>query len=193
MINALYEPFPDRVSADGAELRILTDHREWLRFGDLLADSEVPDRDRIVLMTRWLLDVPERITAELIAALLSFYRADALEPERQAAVDDEDDRPLRSPPVLDWSIDAPYIIGDFQHYYGIDLLSETMHWWRFRLLFKALPQGSQMIERIGYRSVDLGQVRSEAERSRIMKMKQLYALPFELDDEDIGAVFGGAI
>ena len=68
-----------------------------------------------------------------------------------------------------------------------------MHWWKFRILFSALPEDSQIMKRICYRSIDLGQIKDESERRRIMKLKQLYALPYELEDDDIGAVFGNSI
>lgn len=194
MINALYEPFPDSIYANGIEYPIITDFREWFRFADMVEDDEISKRDKLYLMMTWLLKPPERITDELIYAILDFYRARELERELPESSDDEDnDTPPPSVPVLNWKIDAPFIIGDFLRYYGIDLLTAEMHWWRFRILFSALPDDSQMMKRIGYRSVDIGQIKSESERRRIMKMKQLYALPFELDEDDIGAVFGGAM
>lgn len=194
MINALYEPFPESIFVDGTEYPIITDFREWFRFADMVADTELSNRDKLLMMTQWLLEPPEQITSELVTALCDFYRAKALEREMPEYKDDEDEEYTSAAlPVLSWKIDAPYIIGDFQRYYGIDLLTAEMHWWRFRILFSALPDDSQMMKRIGYRSVDIGQVKSESERKRIMKMKQLYALPFELDEDDIGAVFGGAM
>lgn len=196
MINALYEPFPDSIYANGVEYPIITDFREWFRFADMAADTELSDRDKLLMMTQWLLEPPEQITSELVTALCDFYKAKALEREMPEYDDEDDEDEDYSPsplPVLSWKIDAPYIIGDFLHYYRIDLLTAKMHWWRFRILFSALPDDSQMMKRIGYRSVDISQIKSESERKRIMKMKQLYALPFELDEDDIGAVFGGAM
>ena len=194
MINALYEPFPDSIYVNGIEYSIITDFREWFRFADMVADTELSNRDKLLMMTQWLLEPPDRITSELVTALCDFYKAKALEHEMPEYEDDENDEYTPAVlPVLSWKIDAPFIIGDFLHYYHIDLLEAKMHWWRFRILFSALPDDSQMMKRIGYRSVDISQIKSESERKRIMKMKQLYALPFEMDDEAIGAVFGGAM
>lgn len=195
MINALYEPFPESITADGIEYPIITDFREWFRFADMTADSALTDRDKLLLMTQWLLKEPERITSGLVTAICDFYRARELEYEASECerYEADDDAELPSPPVLSWKIDAPYIIGDFLRYYRIDLLTAEMHWWRFRLLLSALPEDSQMMKRIGYRSVDLGQIQNQYERKRIMRMKQLYALPFEMDEYAIGAVLGGAM
>ncbi len=193
MINVLYEQFPDSVVIGGREYRVLTDFRDWLRFADMLEDKEIPDSEKLLMMTYWLEEPPEIVNNELVTALCGFYRAEALEPDRAARETDPEEDMVSAPPVLNWKIDARYIIGDFLRFYGIDLLTAEMHWWRFRLLFSALPDDSQMMKRIAYRGADPGQIRNEAERKRIMRMKQLFALPYELDDDDIGAVFGGGM
>ena len=70
MINVLYEPFPESICADGTEYPIVTDFREWFRFADMLADEEMGKREKLLLMTQWLIKPPERITAGLVTALL---------------------------------------------------------------------------------------------------------------------------
>ena len=54
MINALYEPFPEEIRADGVSYPIETDFREWFRFGDMLADQELTKEEKLYLMTEWL-------------------------------------------------------------------------------------------------------------------------------------------
>lgn len=189
MINAFYEPFPNSIKSGGTEYRIVTDFREWLKFFDMMNDKGLSNEEKIQILTAYLLDVPARIDDELIFAVCDFYRAKDLEPEPPERDEDELSEPPPSVPVLDWKIDAPYIIGDFLRFYGIDLLTAKMHWWRFKILFSALPDNSQIMKRIGYRSIDLGQIKSDSERKRMMKLKQAYALPYTLSDEDIGAIF----
>lgn len=189
MINAFYEPFPETVTADGREYPIITDFREWFRFADMLEDKELSKKEKLLLMAGWLLEKPDRITSELVDGLCGFYRAKKLEPDKPEDIDNEENEPVAAPPVISWKIDAGCIIGDFMRFYRIDLLAAEMHWWRFRLLFSALPDDSQIMKRIAYRSIDPGMIKSDTERKRILRLKQLYALPFELDDEDIGSVF----
>lgn len=189
MINAFYEPFPTKIQADGREYSIITDFREWFRFADMIAEKDIPDREKIFMMISWLNDIPEKITENLISAICGFYRAEELEFIREHDEENREDD-VQSPPVLDWKIDASAIIGDFQHYYNIDLLTAEMHWWRFKILLSALPDDSQIMKRIAYRSADTGKIKNENERKRIMRMKQIYALPFEMEDDAIGAAFG---
>lgn len=193
MINALYEPFPEEIEAGGIAYPIETDFREWFRFADMIADRELSAEEKLCLMTEWLLEAPEKITDELVKAVLGFYRGDALKPDPPESDDSEEPeeqaQPKR-PPVFDWKYDAAFIIGDFLRYYGIDLLSvEYMHWWEFLCLFDALPDDSQCRIRIDYRSKDLSQIKNESERKRIARIQRQIALPFEMDEDDMAAVF----
>ena len=190
MINAFYEPFPTKIQADGKEYSIITDFREWFRFADMTAEKGIPDKEKIMMMTSWLNDIPERITENLIFAICGFYRAEDLEFVREHDEDNQEEDIVQTPPVLDWKIDASAIIGDFLRFYRIDLLTAEMHWWKFKLLLSALPDDSQIMKRIAYRSVNTSEIKNENERKRIMRMKQIYALPFEMDDNAIGAAFG---
>ena len=193
MINALYEPFPETVSADGYEYQIVTDFREWLKFADMMGDKELSSEEKILLLTDWFLKPPEYVTQELVKAVFDFYKAENLDPKSDFHSDDDEpseEVPV-TPPVFDWKTDSKYVIGDFWRYYGIDLLSEKyMHWWKFRCLFSALPDDSQCQKRIAYRSTDINQIKNESERRRIMRIKQAIAIPFEYDEDMIGATFG---
>ncbi len=193
MINALYEPFPETVSADGYEYTVVTDFREWLKFADMMGDKEISSEEKILLLTDWLLKPPEYVTQELVKAVFDFYKAENLDPKSDCHSDDDEtseEVPV-TPPVFDWKTDSKYVIGDFWRYYGIDLISEEyMHWWKFRCLFSALPDDSQCQKRIAYRSTDINQIKNESERRRIMRIKQAIAIPFEYDEDMIGATFG---
>ena len=192
MINPLYEEFPETIEADGQEYGILTDFHEWIRFSDMLSDCELTKEEKIYLMTDWLTETPEKITAELVNAVFDFFRADALEPDRAESDDDyetEEEPQSRRPPVFDWKYDAKFVIGDFLRFYGIDLLSAEMHWWKFRCLFAALPDESQCRKRIDIRSTDLSQIKDKERRNQIAKIQRQIALPFEMDDDDMAAIF----
>lgn len=192
MINPLYEEFPETIESDGREYGILTDFREWIRFSDMLSDCELTKEEKIYLMTDWLTETPEKITAELVNAVFDFFQADALEPDRAESDDDyetEEEPQSRRPPVFDWKYDAKFVIGDFLRFYGIDLLSAEMHWWKFRCLFAALPDESQCRKRIDIRSTDLSQIKDKERRNQIAKIQRQIALPFEMDDDDMAAIF----
>lgn len=184
MINLLYEPFPDSVAADGRTYALLTSFREWFRFSDMVSDKTLSDEMKLYMMRYWFEDPPKIVTKEMVQAVYGFYRADALRPTVQT--DQPSDLP-KAPPAFHWGMDAKYVLGDFRRYYGMDLLTQEMHWWEFLSLFHALPDESCCQKRIAYRSADLSEIRSRAERERIARIRQRIALPFAYDDEMIGA------
>ena len=191
MMNILYEPFPNSITADGAKHEILTDFREWLRFADLIADAAVDAPTKLLLLTQWFIVPPPHLTADMVIGLFDFFHAKALEPD--PLEQDENDVPqepeLPHPPVFDWKYDARFLLGDFLHFYGMNLLQVPyLHWWEFRSLFSALPDDSMTAKRIGYRSADLSQIKDPAQRARIARIQKAIALPFEFDDEMIGAL-----
>ena len=195
MINALYEPFPEHITVEGEEYPIITDFRDWLRFADLMRDSDVSKRDKVYLLSDWFETRPKKINGKTVNALFDFYYARELEPDADddEAADDVDDTVIK-PPVFDWRIDSRYILGDFRHYYDMNLLSiDYLHWWEFRCLFAALPDDSQCQKRMAYRSIDLGSIKNDQERNRIARIQRSIAIPYENEDNMIAAAFGGLI
>ncbi len=191
MINVLFEPFPECIFADGQEYRILTDFREWLRFEEMLRDPDISAEERAYFLGMWIDPEPDRITAGMVDGLLRFLRAEGLDPDPPEQDDDEDEepqQPVPKPPVLDFCIDAAYILGDFRRFYGIDLRSvKYLHWWEYLALLRALPDDSSTMRRAGYRSVNLNDIPDKHQRARIARIQRQIALPFEFDDEMIGA------
>lgn len=189
MMNLLYEPLPESITADGEEYPIVTDFREWFRFADMIHDSDLHSEEKLLLMAEYLTEPPELITSELVRAVFDFYGAKALAPDPPDY--DGEDEAEQSPqrPVFDWKYDAKYLLADFRRYYGIDLLTAEMHWWEFRSLFAALPDDSLCQKRIAYRSADLSQIKDSKRRAEIARIQQLIALPYEMTDDEISAVF----
>ena len=195
MINILYEPFPDIIEADGKEYKILTDFREWLGFIDMMADKSLSSEERAYLCGMWITPEPARITAGMIDGLIGFLRADALEPDPQEPDDDEAEvePDMQKPPVLDFRIDAKYIIADFRRFYAINLLRiDYLHWWEFLSLLRALPDESMTMRRVSLRGTDLNDIPDKRRRAQVAKAQRQIALPFEFDDEMIGAMMWNA-
>ena len=194
MMNILFEPFPDSISVDGTEYRILTDFREWLRFSEMISDGAITDEEKASLCGMWIDPEPKMITAGMITALYDFFHANELEYSPPSQEDDEEAEPeLPKPPILDFCIDAKFILGDFRRFYNIDLLHiDYLHWWEFLSLLRALPDESMTKRRIGYRSIDLNEIPDKRQRAQIAKIQRQIALPFEFDDEMIGAMMWNA-
>lgn len=184
-MNLLTDALPAAIEADGRRHGILTDFRDWMEFSDMLHDRETDNAEKAVMMAWWVDGQPE-ITEGLVQAVLDFYKAAALFPP-PAADDQTDEEAPQKPPVFDWTVDAAFVVADFRRYYGMDLLTtDFLHWWEFLSLFRALPEDSGCMKRIGYRSCDLSKIKNRAERDRIRKIQESIALPWE-PEEDFGA------
>ena len=186
MISLLFEPLPECIEADGQELPVLTDFRAWLQFIGLVNDKTLSDVEKVAAL-RWWLEDERPVTRGIVEGLCRFCRAQELDPDK-----DEQDAPEigNKPPTWDWEIDAKFVLGDFRRYYDIDLLRvEYLHWWEFRALFAALPDDSRSFQRIGIRSMDLSEIKDKDAKRRYAEMQRRIALPFEMDDGAIGAVF----
>ena len=107
--------------------------------------------------------------------------------------DKEEEQQRSGKPVFSFSEDAGCIYAAFREAYGIDLQQiEYMHWWEFRSLFDWLPDGTEIKQRIMYRSIDPGTIRDKEERKRIKKIQRAVALKKKqrkLDDYEIGDMF----
>lgn len=80
---------------------------------------------------------------------------------------------------FDYAFDADYIVAAFQQAYGIDLTVTQMHWWRFRALFRALPEDTLMAKIMSWRSMDTSDMDGKT-RQRYEDLKEAFALPKEL-------------
>jgi len=81
--------------------------------------------------------------------------------------------------ALDYVTDGPAIVAAFQQAYGIDLTRARLHWWRFKALMSNLPEETQLVKIIGFRTADLAQFQGE-ERERRAELKERFALPVAL-------------
>ena len=186
MMNLLYEPLPDSIQAGGSDFKILTDFRDWLKFGDLLKDDALEDAEKLDFMRNWFVEIPDEMTAELFAGLRGFCLAKALEPDREV----QEECCLQKPPTFDWRLDAACVLADFRRFYQVNLLeTDYLHWWEFLSLLRALPDESQVFRRIGIRSADLSKITDKERKRAVMEAQMRIAIPFELDDNAIGAAF----
>ena len=80
--------------------------------------------------------------------------------------------------IYSYEFDNKYIYSAFMEQYKIDLQEiEYMHWWKFRALFDGLNEDAEIVKIMGYRSVNLSQIKDIEKRNYYKKMKRLYALP----------------
>lgn len=188
-MNLLYEVPPDTVEVGGKAYPVYTDFRDWLRFFDMQEDAGLGNREKLLLMLEWYKEKPpvEQLEESLDASILFASR------KEKTPNDDERIAEQKSTDkVLSWNFDAAYVYAAFLSVYHIDLLTlKEMHWHTFLALFDALPDDTPIKQRMGYRAVNLSEIKDKNERSRIKKIQDRIRIPKEeFDAYQCGAFFG---
>lgn len=189
-MNPFYERFPKTVDVDGKKYQIYTDFRDFLRLFDILKNED----DEIKIASEFLSMYTDRIPRDYKKAIMAIadFVLDDKQKEENNAESDEENREEKKK-LISYEKDAPYIIGDFLRFYGIDLIScEYLHWMKFQVLLEGLPEDSETKKRIGYRAIDPGKIKDKDERNRIIRIQKMISIEDnEADAERIGDLFGG--
>lgn len=193
-MNILLDSLSESVMIDDREYFIDTDFRTFIILEKIL-EEHMPAKEKVmeVIGLFYTDELPENAKAAM-DKILELYRCG----EKPVKKKDRKNGDVKLKPKMIYSFehDAPYIFGAFMTQYHIDLNEiEYMHWWKFQALFRSLNNDNKIVEIMGYRAADLGKIKDSKERSRIARLKEIYALPTNLTFEEkvanAGAAFGG--
>lgn len=170
-MNMLINSVPTSLSVAGTDYEINTDFRVWLSFEMMLSD-EVEDSKATLFDIKKLIfkskPPPDCADEETTEQILWFYRCG--KPEQKGGKSS-------SKKVFDYDYDDDSIYASFIEQYQIDLVDEIQHWWKFHALMLSLPENTEFVKRIGYRSVEINSKMSAAQKAFYQKMKKHYKLP----------------
>lgn len=190
-MNLFYEDYPESIMADGQEIRIRTDFREYIRLIDLLKTDKLRGYEKWQFIIQYFHDRPDNM-ASALDGLVDFVNLEQLCEKISESDEDNQEETVDNRPLFSFQYDYPYILSGFLSSYGINLRTiEYMHWWEFRLLFDGLPEGTEIKKRIMYRSINPAEIKDNEERKRIIKIQNAIRLPEEvtMSDYDIGDAF----
>ena len=122
-LSAKDRALPEVYTTDGNAFPIYTDYRRILRIIRLMNDPEVLDIDKDTIIKQ--LFFKNNIPPKPGEALVWFINRG----EQHESGGDKD---------FDFEQDAGEIYSSFMQIYGIDLLEEDMHYWRFSMLLNGL-------------------------------------------------------
>ncbi|PAD67030.1 hypothetical protein CHH83_20910 [Bacillus sp. 7586-K] len=104
-----------------------------------------------------------------------------LEPEKDKEINDDNKTQGQGKPLFDFEHDAEYIYASFLQDYKIDLfeMQGVLRWEKFLALLSSLKDDTKFKEVIGIRGQKIPPPTkfNKDERDRIIKLKQIYALP----------------
>lgn len=172
-MNLILDGLPEVVEIAGTSVKIDTSFRTGIIFEEMLSDPELPDEDKLLTMLELYypgIVFDETTIREAIEKIFWFYRCGS-EPRQTTGGDEGGET------VFSYEYDADYIYAGFMSAYRIDLAKETLHWWQFRALFRSLPEDTQIMKIVGYRSMKISPKLSKEQKEHYKRMKRMYALP----------------
>lgn len=87
--------------------------------------------------------------------------------------------------ITDFVREHGHIYSAFMQAYGLDLARHPLHWWQFRALFRSLPEETQLVKIIGYRTMKIPAKASKEQRQHYEHLKRVYALPQSADRQQL--------
>lgn len=183
-MNLLIDGLPDTVEIAGQQVGISTDFRTGILFEEVLRDPELSDLDKI--RTALELYFPGvvfdyDVFDEAVNKMVWFYRCGADPSETAEPAEESGD----TEPAFSYEHDADYIYSAFLQAYGLDLARASLHWWQFRALFRSLPEETQLVKIIGYRTMKIPARTSKEQRQHYEHLKRVYALPQSADRQQL--------
>ena len=172
MIELKKAGLPESVEVDGSLYAIHTSFKYFLRFIELLATKDAKPQDFDFMYKR---QKPQDRESGLIA-LIQFCNPPQELPRTQGGEESGEK-------AVDYAIDADYIFAAFMERYGIDLVENEMHWYKFQALFKGLHD-TKLNEIIGYRLWENTTAKRDAYTRQMEKLKTAWVLPQESDEDD---------
>lgn len=182
-MNLLIDLAPKEIKINNKTYKINSDFRVCILFEMMLNDNEVP-QDLIPLQALQLfypvLPEPEDYI-EAINKILWFYSGG----KENKEVGNQSSKKSNYEAIYDFNFDDEYIYSAFLSTYGIDLQDiKYLHWWKFKALFKGLPEETKIMQIIKYRSIDLSSIKDKDEKEFYKKMKKIYKLPTNKNEKD---------
>lgn len=174
-MSILTSKLPTSLIIGGEHYEINTDFRVGIQFENLLNDKELTDEEILNKAIELYYPIIPQDLEEAISQMLWFYRCgkEIEEPKGQSK---------QAKDIYSFEYDADSIYSGFLDQYGIDLQEvECLHWWKFKALFAALKEDTDISKKMSIRAMDLNSL-SKEQREYYSKMKKIYAIPRDKDE-----------
>ena len=171
MIDLKKTGLPESVEVEGSLYYIQTSFKYWLRFLELLENKAIMPNDFDFMYKSIKLSNRENG----LLALMSFCNPPQPLPRFHAGEE--------GVKAVDYIIDSDYIYSAFLEQYGIDLISNDMHWYKFQALFRGLHD-TKLNEIIGYRLYEHTGGKKDSYVRQMEKLRSAWELQMDSDEND---------
>jgi hypothetical protein len=174
-MNILVDLLPDTVDVDGSKHIINTDFRIGILFEELMQDNTLSSEQKVYLaLNLYYKEMPTNIE-QAIKEIEWFYRCGKdiqLGTKTKTKATNKEDK------IYSFEYDDEYIYSAFLTQYRIDLQDvKTLHWWKFKAMFKSLDEDSRISKIMGYRAMKITDEMSDNDKKHYREMKRIYSLP----------------
>lgn len=180
MFSLLLDKLPTTVIIDNKEYRINSNFRNSILFEIMMLDDELTEEEKITTALNLYYPVIPNNINKAIDEIIKFYSCGF---DETSANSTSLNKTYND--VYNFEFDSDYIYSAFMDQYNIDLnLTNYLHWWKFKAMFKSLKEDNLISKIISYRSIDLSEIQDDDERARYKNLKELYKLPNKYEKED---------
>lgn len=171
-MSILIDLVPTSVKIDNKDYEINSNFRTSILFEEMIQDNELDEIDKIKnTLFLYYKEIPSNIE-EAIKQAMWFYRCGKKENKRKSKGKSSNEI------LYDFEYDDEYIYSAFLKEYNIDLQDiEYLHWWKFKALFNSLSKNNKIVEIMGYRAVNLADIKDKEQKKYYKEMKKLYSIP----------------
>ena len=190
-MNILVDELDSIVKEKIGNIKINTDFRISILFELLMQDNTVSKKEKILQSLQLYYPDLDKIKDfdKAIQDMLWFYRCG-----KELADSKENNNVERNKQIYSYEFDDDKIYSAFMEQYNIDLQDiDYLHWWKFKALFNALSEKTQFVKIMGYRAMNVNEIKDKKMKKQYRKLQKMYALPDMRTEEekeyDFGEVF----
>lgn len=189
-MNILVDELDEIVKEKIGNIKINTDFRISILFELLMQDNTVSKKEKILQSLQLYYPDLDKIKDfdKAIQDMLWFYRCG-----KELADSKENNNVERNKQIYSYEFDDGKIYSAFMEQYNIDLQDiKYLHWWKFKALFNALSENTQFVKIMGYRAMNVNEIKDKKMKKQYRKLQKMYALPDMRTEEEKEYDFGEA-
>lgn len=189
-MNILVDELDEIVKEKIGNIKINTDFRISILFELLMQDNTVSKKEKILQSLQLYYPDLDKIKDfdKAIQDMLWFYRCG-----KELADSKENNNVERNKQIYSYEFDDDKIYSAFMEQYNIDLQDiKYLHWWKFKALFNALSENTQFVKIMGYRAMNVNEIKDKKMKKQYRKLQKMYALPDMRTEEEKEYDFGEA-
>ena len=179
-MNILIDRLPSALKVGGNFYKINSDFRTSILFELMMQDRSLPNQEKLLnAIELYFIEVPQNLE-EAISQIVWFYKCGKEEEQKESVSNVANTKQIYS-----YEYDAGYIYSAYLSQYGIDLQDiDNLHWWKFKAMFQGLNDSNEIVKIIGYRAINLNEIKDKQQKAHYRKLKKLYKLPDNRTEEE---------